>query len=316
MTGGFQQQVYPQPAQAVAGDFASLNQWYSYDAGPGGLIAGSGGVVVGRFAWTVPPVDVNGTNQVANSFGAGPVAGFVHRAQQGLNPTYLSNAGMTIQPGFGLALMTGGDFWVVNDGATQALPGQKAYADLLTGKVSFAATGTPTNSASATASSIAAATNGFTGSIANNLLTVTAVSSGTIYPGTTIAGAGVASGTKIVSQVSGTPGGIGVYLLSIPEQTVASEAMTGSYGILTIGTATGVFSVGNQLNATGAVVAGTKITANITGSGGTGGTMVVDNNTVVSSQTISAAGNVETKWIAMSSGLPGELVKMSSHPNG
>ena len=47
-----------------------------------------------------------------------------------------------------------------------------------------------------------------------------------------------------------------------------------------------------------------------------GRTYYVNNNTVVSSSTINVVGNVETKWVAMSSGLPGELVKISSHPLG
>ena len=46
------------------------------------------------------------------------------------------------------------------------------------------------------------------------------------------------------------------------------------------------------------------------------GTMVVNNNTVVSSTTITASLAVETKWYARSSGLPGEAVKMSSVPLG
>jgi hypothetical protein len=74
MTAGFQTQVYNQPAQAVAGDFASQNPYYTFDAGPGGLVAGASGLTIGRFAWTTPPLDPNGTAQIANSFGAGQVS--------------------------------------------------------------------------------------------------------------------------------------------------------------------------------------------------------------------------------------------------
>ena len=35
-TGGFQTQIYNQPAVAVAGDFASQNPFFTLDAGPGG----------------------------------------------------------------------------------------------------------------------------------------------------------------------------------------------------------------------------------------------------------------------------------------
>ena len=78
-----------------------------------------------------------------------------------------------------------------------------------------------------------------------------------------------------------------------------------------IGTATGTFAIGDVLTGSG-VVAGTAITANITGAGGSGGTMVVNNNTVVGSTTITASLAVETKFFARSTGLPGEAVKMSS----
>lgn len=316
-TGGFQTQAYTQPAAGVPGMRASNNPLFTYDAGPGGLVAGLGGVTVGRFAWANPPYDPNGAPTIVNSFGAGLPSGFVMRVQQGSNPNYLSYAGQTILQGYQMALVIGGDFWVYNDGTTQAQYGQKAYADLATGKISFAATGSPTTGASATTSSIAASTFSATGSITNGTLTVTAVGSGTLYPGATISGTNVASGTKIKSQISGTTGGVGQYLVSIPEQTVASTTISGTYGTLTIGTltTTPVFAVNDQLNATGSVVAGTTITANITGSGGTGGTMVVDNNTGVSSQTISVTTNVETKWIARSSGLAGEPVKVSSTSN-
>ena len=73
MSGGFQQQVYNAPRPAVAGDFASQNPYYSFDAGPGGLVAGDS-LHVGRFAWVTAPLDPNGTGMIANSYGTGPVA--------------------------------------------------------------------------------------------------------------------------------------------------------------------------------------------------------------------------------------------------
>lgn len=318
MTSGFQQQVYGQPALGVAGDWASANPYFTLIAGPGGLVAGAAGVQIGRFAWTAPPVDPNGTNQIVNNFGAGPVAGFVHRHQQGLNTTFLSYAGMTIVPGTQMALCNGGDFLVVNSGSTEAIPGQKCYADLGNGLASFAATGAPSTGASATGSSIAASTLSVTGSIADDVLTVTAVGAGTVVAGATLSGTNVVSGTKVVSQLSGAAGGVGTYLVDIPAQNVASTTISGTYGTMTVGTLTtaGSFEVGMRLNATGAVVAGTTVRQILTGTGGSGSTMVVDNNTVVSSQTISAVENVETKWYAMSAALPGGIVKITSQPAG
>jgi hypothetical protein len=189
---------------------------------------------------------------------------------------------------------------------------------LLNGAVTFAATGSPASAATSTGSSIAASTFSVTGSIGGtdgNTLTITAVGSGSVWPGATISGGSIAAGTKITQQLTGTPQGVGTYLVSIPEQSIASLTISGTYGTLTIGTLTSStvpFAPGYVLNATGSVVAGTTVWAYITGSGGTGSTLAVDNNTVVSSQAITAITNVETTWYARSGGAPNELVKISN----
>lgn len=67
----------------------------------------------------------------------------------------------------------------------------------------------------------------FTGSIAGNVLTVSAVSFGELGPGSPVFGVGVAANTAIVSQLSGPTGGTGTYSISGSPQTVASRAMAG-----------------------------------------------------------------------------------------
>jgi hypothetical protein len=67
----------------------------------------------------------------------------------------------------------------------------------------------------------------FTASILLTAMTVSAVASGPIYPGMVITGTGVTAGTRIVSQTSGTPGGTGVYVVSVA-QTVSSTTITGT----------------------------------------------------------------------------------------
>jgi hypothetical protein len=67
----------------------------------------------------------------------------------------------------------------------------------------------------------------FTASIATTNMTVSAITSGTIYPGMTITGTGVTAGTRIISQTSGTAGSTGVYVVSV-SQTVASTTITGT----------------------------------------------------------------------------------------
>lgn len=315
MANGMQTQVGAQYAPAVEGDFCDLNPRFTVDAGPGGLVCGANGVTVGRFAWaTMQAIDPDNAPAIVNNFGVGAVTGFVHREQQGLNTTYLLDASMIVPVGFPITLFSGGGFWVKNAGTTQALLGQKAYAKFTDGSISFAATGSPLT-ASGTASSVAAETFSVTGSIAGNVMTVTAVGSGTIVPGATISGTNVVSGTQVVTQLSGTAGGVGTYAVNIAEQAVASTTISGTYGLMTVGgTVTGTFEVGATISGTN-VATGTQIIALGTGTGGAG-TYVVNNNTVVSSTTITATTNVETKWVAMSSGLAGELVKISDHVLG
>jgi hypothetical protein len=316
MAGGFQTQVGTVPAPAVEGDFCDKNPRYTVDAGPGGLVAGASGVTVGRFAWlSYAGIDPDNAPTIANNFGSGIPDGFIAREQQGLNTTYLSNAGMTIPTGFGVTLFSGGGFWVKNAGTGQATRGMKAYAREGDGAVLFAATATPAT-ASVTGSIGAVATTSVTGSISGNVLTVSAVASGTLYPGATLSGTGgggVTSGTKIVSQLSGTAGGVGTYALNIPSQTVTSTTITAAAGVLNVtAVGSGTLSVGDVLTGTGGggVTSGTTITALGTGTGLTG-TYIVDPSQTVSSTTITANTTVETRFTAVSSGLTGELIKIS-----
>lgn len=64
-----------------------------------------------------------------------------------------------------------------------------------------------------------------TASIATTTMTVTVVGSGTIYPGQTVMGTGILSGTFIVNQLTGTTGGVGTYTVS-KSQTFASGTIT------------------------------------------------------------------------------------------
>lgn len=308
----FPNQVNVAQAPAVAGDFASKNPRYSFDAGPGGLVAGPAGVTVGRFAWASGNLDGDGTPAVVTNTGYGLPSGFVHREQQALITNYLAASGNLIQAGFAMTLMTSADFWVKNDGATEASYGLKAYANYADGKVTFALTGSPAAGATSTASALSAGTNSFTGVIVDDVLTASAVT-GTIAVGTTIAGTGVPSYCVVTGQISGTAGGAGTYQLSIGGLSIASEAMTGTYGILTVGgTLTGTYAVG-QLVTGSSVTAGMYITQLGTGVGGAG-TYFTNVSQVLSSQAINTNANIETKYYCRSSGLPGENVKISPTP--
>jgi len=300
----FQSTVNTQPAPAVAGDFASTNPRWSVVAGPNALVAAAAGLTIGRFAWW------DATQTYASNAGTGPITGFVHRDQQGLITTYLAESGMVIPGGFPVTLMSGGDYWVKNEGTTEALVGQNAYAAYANGAASFAAAGAP-GTASVTGA-IAASTASVTGSINGNVLTVTAVGSGVLVVGGTLSGTGVATGTQIAAQLTGTAGGVGTYTVTIPEQTVASTTISETYGTLTVSAVgSGALGVGDLLSGTG-VTSGTVITALGTGQGGTG-TYVVSPTQTAGSTTVTAGVSVQTKFLAMTSGLPGELVKITSH---
>ena len=71
----------------------------------------------------------------------------------------------------------------------------------------------------------------FVGSIAGNILTITAINSGGISIGQTITGLGVTDGTKIVQFLTGAGGNVnevGTYLVNIP-QSLSSLTFTGYY---------------------------------------------------------------------------------------
>jgi hypothetical protein len=133
--------------------------------------------------------------------------------------------------------MSAGDFWVKNDGSSQALVGQNAYANFADGKITFAAP----------------ATASVTGSIAADRLGHRLDQrrrpdrhGGRLRrprPRRHAVRHGVASGTQIVSQLTGTAGGVGTYSVSIGEQSVASTTVSETYGTLTV-TAVGSGTLG------------------------------------------------------------------------
>lgn len=314
MSGSFQTFTNVLQAPGQAGDFASTNPratvLSSQQYGNAGFVAGLNGLTIGLFAW----LDT-ATRRIASNSGPGAPIGFVHRAEEALITTYLNAYGMTIPAGFMVGnIFDAGDFFVVNNGTTQATPGMKAYANNSTGVATFALTGAPTTGGTSTASTVSAQTNGATGTIVDNVFTAVSGLSGTFVPGTVLSGTGVASGTVIQSQLTGTTGGLGTYAVSPREQTVASTSITGTYGLLTIGgTVAGTpFAVGQTLSGGGGAVG--TITGLGTGTGGAG-TYYTQTQTV-GSGIIDTVTNTETTWYCASFGQPGEVVKISSRANG
>jgi len=84
----------------------------------------------------------------------------------------------------------------------------------------------------------------FTASIgpASTTMTVTAITSGPLYPGMVLTGTGVTAGTYIVSQTTGTDGSTGTYVVSA-SQTVASTTITGTCKSKIVADKAGVYNV-------------------------------------------------------------------------
>lgn len=313
----FQTQVNTVPGVAVAGDFATMNPRQTALAGPGGFVAGSAGLNVGYWGWaSYQGIDPDNAPTIVNNFGAGAPTGMICREQQGLNTTYLLDASQFIPTGFGVTLFAVADFFIVNNGTTMAVRGNKCYANLVNGQSSFGATG---NAGSASISGgIAAGTASIaTGYILGNVLTVLTMTSGTLYPGAlisgTIGGSGVIAGTFIVTQLSGTTGSTGTYSLSPGENQVGGTvggALSSTYGILTVGTLTsGTVYVGGSIG--GVVSTNTIVTYQVTGTGGTGTYIVNNTQTVGAGTTLTVGQTYETAYYALSAGQVGELIKVS-----
>lgn len=140
----FPRSINFQPAPGIEGDFCDSNPRASVNAGPYGLIAGPTGAVVGRACWATAPNDADGAPaSVTNSTtGTGPITGILHRNQQGLITTYLAEYGNLVQPGFPLALMKSGGYWVMNRGTAAVTKGMTVYAATADGSWAAAASGT------------------------------------------------------------------------------------------------------------------------------------------------------------------------------
>lgn len=324
----FPNQVQSIQAPGVEGDFASANPKASVLAGEGGLVAGLGviggvtvqGAVVGRFAWTsYQSIDNDNAPATLNTFGSGLPAGLVARRQVGLITQYLATAVFYLQTGFQIECFNEVDMWVKNNGAGACTVNMKAFANFADGSVSFLAAGATPPGGSGSASSVAAGAFSATGTIVGDIFTATASLTGAngIVAGGILSGTGVATGTKVLGQVlplqaGEALAGLGRYYVSIPEQSVTSTAITGAYGILTVGgTVVAGFGPGQTITGTNVVVP-TTIFSQLTGSPGVAGTYVVDNATVVSSTAITAASSIETKWKAASAGAIGELIKITN----
>ena len=82
--------------------------------------------------------------------------------------------------------------------------------------------------------------------LAGTVMDVTAVASGTLLSGMTLTGTGVTAGTRIVSQTSGTTGGVGLYVVDTSQLT-ASTTVNGSRASKLLFDNTGQYLIGVRL---------------------------------------------------------------------
>lgn len=309
---GFQSSVKATPAPAVAGDFASANPRATVLVGPGGLVAGPGGVTVGKFAW----VDDDGITVLSHGTATRAPNGFVHREQQALISTYLAESSNIIPEGFPVVLHNAGDFWATLTGANASTIGAALFADYDTGDVTAVAASTGssvTASMGATMTAVIGATFTASADTDTTRLVVTSVT-GLISVGDVVSGTGITAGTTITSQVSGTTGGAGTYQLSAVNS--ASSATVTSFGtVIKVTAITGYLSVGDTLSSP----AGAVVTAQLSGTAGSTGNYTFDiaASAYTASGTITAFGNI-LDVTAVGSGVlhVGDAVSGSGIPSG
>lgn len=299
---GFQKQVNLTPAPAVAGDFASSNPRATVLAGPGGLVAGVGGVTVGKFAW----VDTDGVTARSRGTVARSPDGFVHREQQGLIQNYLGESSMNVPIGFPVILHNEGDFWAVNGGSASMNVNDAVYANYADGSVS--------NSLPTGASSTGSMGATFTASGSGTNLTVSAVT-GVLTIGETLGTTtGITAGTTIVSQTSGTPGGAGVYVTSVATTISAATATSFGTTLTVTAVASGTLAIGDSVTGSG-IPANAVIASQVSGAvGGVGVYLLsVPATAYAASTTVTVvAGVAVTGWKCKSVAAVGELVKIST----
>ena len=146
---------------------------------------------------------------------------------------------------------------------------------------------------------------------------VTSVTTGLISVGDTVSGgAGFPVGATVVAQVSGTPGGAGVYTLSANGSAYTASAT----GVTTFGNvldvtavASGVLEVGDPVSGTG-VPSGAVVASQVSGTAGGLGIYTLDTRATAyaASTTVTAVGGVLTAFKAQSAAAVGELVKIST----
>ena len=314
----FQTQVQIYPAYGFEGMLASTNAASFVPHGAGGWVAGANGCNAGRFAWSTDGNTLNSLTALGNV----PL-GVVLNDNAGIITAFLGEISVLLPSGFPAQVLQRGDIWMRNT-YTAATFGQKAYANLFTGQVTFAAAGAFLAMSSGTSSAVTSA------SFATNVMTVVTVTGTPLAVGQMVTGAGIPVGTYISSLGTGT-GGTGTYNLTQTTGTIAAEAVTvtswpGSGGAvcssvsstssttMTINTITsGTIAIGQLVQGITYVPAGTYIQSFGTFNG-TSGTVILSQATTgtITAQACNFSSWIETPWYCQNpeGAQVGELVRL------
>jgi hypothetical protein len=331
MVTGFQQQVNLYPAPAVWGDRASMNPTATVDAGPFNLTSGLLGAVVGKFGWQVltPATMLSIVNNYSPTQPTIP-DGFVANEQQALITTWLGQQSMVIPAGYAVTLYNRGDFWGKTV-YTDAAVGSKVFANVFSGDVYPAASGSFIADVVGSAAVVTATTTA--GSYSMN---VTAFTSGTLAVGQQVSGPGLtnglyyieSAGTLVLPASSGS-GTINLTQAAVTASTGGSFNTIANVGIggatcssvsstssttMTINTVTNGTIVPGQLIQPITSIPANNWVASIGTFNGTSGTIIMGlaSTGTITAQACKFSAFIETPWYFNSAGNVGDLVKIGT----
>lgn len=311
----FQREVHSTVSPGVVGGRASANPTATYDAGPGALVAGQA-AIVGLFHWVK---DDGSIESICPTTPLSVPQGFLANELQAIITVWMGESALAIPTGLPVTLFTRGDFWAQATFAP-SVRDEKVFVNKFGQVLSAPAGSFPTVDVSNTGVMTSARIdNGTAGTVGN---TVTVATGSGLEVGQALQDP---STLQIVGylteQVSGTPGGAGVYTLNQNAHypaasafTIIGNSPTGFVGTATfatnvmtvVSTTSGAPSVGQFVQSAG-VAAGTYITVdNLDGTYD----LSTSPGTITPAQAAETSGWIETPWSIKSDQNAGDLVKI------
>ncbi len=240
-----------------------------------------------------------GGTAVAGTAGSPPTGGVVTASTGGTAVTSIigvvgvASMGAVVTGGIAgtvltVSAVTGG---VLHVGSILSGPG--GSSDPITDGTTIVSLGTGTGGTGTYNVSVSQTSTSATVTATSNIADVTTISAGALAVGSVLTEAGMAVGSTIVAQLTGTAGSTGTYTISGAVQTVTSAAFTAPSTNLKAGTVTGVYNIGDVVSGTG-VTLGTTIVAQTSGTAGAAGNYTVSVSQYAASTTITATGTTMT----------------------